>query len=220
MKVIAYVAAVAALAGSASAIIPEGDVTPYIEGGVLKTGLVSEDGLDFTPNVRVFFAELGEDVPNFTGEPGWQAEDGTFAPDGIFQFQITRALRKWNGSDFSTVEGAMRLSFGPLTPVESPFADVPVQGFDLPIDEEGGVHDHPDYELLAPAADGVYLLELTFAVPGQNLGPTAPIWILFGQNASEEVAEAAFEYASATVPAPGALGVLAAAGLIARRRRR
>ncbi len=213
-------AAVALVVSTAGAVIPEGDVAPYIDGGVLKTGLVSEDGLTFTPGVRVFFAELGADVPNFTAEPGWQGEDGTFAPDGIFTFQVNRAVRAWNGTDFSTVAGQIRLSFGPLTPVTSPFADTVVAGFDLPIDEEGGLHDHPDYELLAPAADGVYLLDLSFTVPGQNLGPTEPVWILFGQNADELTSQAAFDFAQATIPTPGVLGAIGITGLFAARRRR
>jgi hypothetical protein len=212
--------AVVSMVTLAGASIPEGDVRPYIDGGVLKTGLVSEDGLDFTPDVRVFFAELGEDVPNFTAEPGWQAEDGTFAPGGIFSFEITRAVRTWNGTDFSTVAGQIRLGYGTLTPVTSPFSDAVVPGFDLPIDEEGGLHDHPDYELLAPSADGIYLLELTFSVPSQGLGSTAPLWILFGQNADGVSAQAAFDYATATIPAPGVMFMLGGAGLVAVRRRR
>ena len=66
-----------ALPLASQAAIVEGDVQPYIEGGQIKTGLISEDETTSTPNVRVFFAELGEDVPNFTGEPGWLAPDGT-----------------------------------------------------------------------------------------------------------------------------------------------
>lgn len=211
--------AVASLAAFASATIPEGDISPYIQGGQLKTALVSEDGLTSIPDVRVFYATLGEDVPNFAAEPGWQAADGTFAPNSAFTFQINRALRKWNGTDFSTLSGTMQLSFGPLTPTVTPAFDSIVQGFNLPIDEEGGLHDHPDYQLLAPADSGIYLLDLSFSLPGQNLGPSLPLWILFGQDAGEQEAQAAFDFASATIPTPAAALLLVAAPLAVRRRR-
>lgn len=209
-----------ALPLASQAAIVEGDIQPYIEGGQIKTGLISEDETTSIPNVRVFFAELGEDVPNFTGEPGWLAPDGTLPADALFTFQINRALRVWNGSDFSTLSGTMELTYGTLPAVQSPLTDIVVNGFGLPIDDEGGLHDHPDYELLAPASDGVYLLDISFAIPGSNLLPSEPVWILFGQNVSEEVAEAAFTYAQSTIPSPSALPMLALAGLVAARRRR
>lgn len=207
-----------ALPLASQAAIVEGDVQPYIEGGQIKTGLISEDETTSTPNVRVFFAELGEDAPNFTGEPGWLAPDGTLPANSIFTFQINRALRKWNGSDFSTLSGSMELTYGTLPAVQSPLTDIVVNGFNLPIDDEGGLHDHPDYELLAPALDGVYLLDISFAIPGSNLLPSEPVWILFGQNVTEETAEAAFEYASSSIPSPSAIPMLAIAGLVASRR--
>jgi hypothetical protein len=83
------------ISSSALAVIPEGDVSPFADGGRVGTNLVSEDGLTTTANVRVFFAELGEDVPNFTQEPGWQSPDGTFAGDGLLTFQINRTSRSW-----------------------------------------------------------------------------------------------------------------------------
>ena len=218
-RVVSLVSAMV-VTSSALAIIPEGDVSPFANGGRVGTNLVSEDGLTTTANVRVFFAELGEDVPNFTQEPGWQSPDGTFAGDGLLTFQINRALRRWNGSDFSQLGGAIELAFGPLTPISTPASDMIVPGFDLPIDSEGGLHDHPDYTLAAPALDGIYLLDISFAVPSQGLAMSEPVWILFGQNAQEADAQAAYDWATANVPAPGLLGVALVAGLGAARRRR
>jgi hypothetical protein len=211
---------VLALAQPALAGIPEGDIFLYPAGASLRTGLMSEDGLTTTPNVRVFFAELGEDVPNFTAEPGWQSPDGTFSGPGTITFTINRALRKWNGFDCSTVDGSMALSFGPLGPIVSPAVDSPVPGFSLPVDDLGGLHDHPDYELLAPAGDGVYLLDLTFGTSFAALGPSEPVWILFGQNAGEADSLAAYEWAVANVPSPGWASCSAFGGLWAAGRRR
>jgi len=216
----AVVAMLAAMPAPAWAVIPEGDILPYIEGGLLKTGRVSEDGLMTFPNVRVFYADLGQDLPNFSAEPGWLALDGSLPANGTFTFQVNRAVRLWNGADFSTIQGAFSLSFGPLTPVATPAADSIVPGFNLPIDAAGGLHDHPDYQLLAPAADGIYLLDISFLIPTSNLGPTDPIWILFGQNAPEADAQAAFDYAAANVPGPGAVALIGLALIGGTRRRR
>lgn len=221
MKGLVSLAVSSVIASSALAVVPEGDISPYVSGNRVGTNLVAEDGLTTTANVRVFFAQLGEDVPNFTQEPGWQSPDGTFAGSGLLTFQINRALRRWNGADFSQIAGTMELGFGPLTPIVTPIADSIVPGFDLPIDSEGGLHDHPDYTLAAPALDGIYLLDISFAVPSQGLAMSEPVWILFGQNAQEEDAQAAYDWATANVPSPGIMLVATVAGLgvMGRRRR-
>lgn len=195
-----------------------GDIGLYIENGKLTTGLVSEDGAQFIPSTRLFVAELGEDIANITAEPGWQAEDGAFTPRSVITFQINRALRKWNALDFSEIAGAMQLTFGPLLPVVSPSTDFVVDGFPLQTDSDGGLHDHPFYELLAPAAAGVYLLDISFAAPSQNISISDPVWILFGQNVSEDELNAAYEFAAATIPAPGVIPLLFAPVFLRRRR--
>jgi hypothetical protein len=210
-----------ALAAPAFAHPEHGDIWLYPLNGQLRTGLISEDETETTPNVRVFFAEFGEDVPNFADEPGWLSPDGTWSGEGSLTFTITRALRQWNGFDFSTIaDSRIEMTFGPLGPVATPLTDTPVNGFALPIDDEGGIHDHPDYLLTGPAASGIYLLELVFAVDTDNVSPSLPVWILFGQNAEEETIDAAYDWAVANVPSPGASILLAGGALVGLRRRR
>ena len=217
-----FVAALAAgvTVPHALAYIPAGDLYLYPQGGAVRTGLLSEDGLTTTPDVRVFFAELGEDVPNFAEEPGWQSPDGTFPGAGTLTFTIGGAVRRWDGVDFFTRVGFMSLAFGPLGPIVSPASDSPVVGFALPIDASGGLHDHPDYELLAPASDGVYLLPLGFSTDYPGLAPSSPVWFLFAQNADAASSQAAYDWAAANIPAPMTIAWLAAPCLLTRRHRR
>jgi len=216
---VALVMAVGVASSSARSEVPEGDVWLGLSDQRVTTGLISEDESETTPGVRVFLAHLGEDVPDFAAEPGWLALDGTFAPGSNISFTINRALRKWNGSSFSIMDGSMNLSFGALE-ATTPATDVVVNGFALTVDLEGGMHDHPDYLLLPPASDGIYALELSFTSSTPNVLPSLPVWILFSQNASEADGQAAYDWATANIPSPGFAGMLGAAGLFGLRRRR
>jgi hypothetical protein len=200
-------AGVAFITGGAAAHgpLPHGDISPYAFGGTIRTNLISEDETTTTPGVRVFFAELGEDVPG----------------EGTLSFRFNRALKAWNGTDFVGTTARMSLSFGPLGPVTTPLTDLMVTGFGLPIDEHGGLHDHPDYLLEPGASDGIYLLDISFFSDDLGLSASEPVWILFGRNASEEDAEAAYDHAMETIPAPGvAMTLLGGAWMLGRRRRR
>jgi MYXO-CTERM domain-containing protein len=205
-----------ASAAPALAAIPEGDVFLSLEGGQLKTGLISEDGTEITPGLRVTFAEFGVDVPNITDEPGVQSLAGGLGSATSFSFDIRKAVRKWNGSDFTTLDGSVTADLGPLS-VTSPLTDVLTPGFSIALDPSGS-HEHPDWTLNAPATDGVYLVEVQWSL---NTGEVSPfMWMLWAQNTDEATNEAAYDWAVANVPTPGSAGLLALAGLVAARRRR
>lgn len=206
-----------AVVGAAHAAIPEGDVFLEVDGPNLITGLISEDGLDVVRGPRVFFAEFGTVAPNIGDEPGFQSLSGGLGSATTFRFDVTKALRKWNGTDFSTIAvESLTADLGPLN-VTSPATDTTVTGFNINVSPTGS-HDHPDWTLNAPASNGVYLLEVRFVVSsGQQ---SLPVWMLWAQNADEPTAEAAYDYAVATIPAPGAVATLGLLGVVASRRRR
>ncbi len=206
-----------AMAAPAFAVIPEGDVFLSLQSGQLSTGLISEDGTQITPGVRVFFAEFGVDAPNVTDEPGVQSLPGGLGSAASFRFDILKAVRKWNGVSFSTIAAeTLTADLGPLS-VTSPASDTFTSGFSIPLSASGS-HEHPDWTLNAPASNGVYLLEVQWSL---NTGETSPFtWMLWSQNADEATNEAAYDWALANVPTPGAAGLLAIAGLVAARRRR
>lgn len=203
---------------SAAFAHPEGDVNLTSAGGKLYTGLISEDETQVTPGVRVFFGEIGLDVPNVATEPGWLAVDGTFAAFTPISFEFMGSLKRWDGSSFvGNLAETMTLSFGPAS-ATSPLTDVMSNGFAINTDEEGGLHDHPAFALNNPASDGIYMLALRFSAPGFD--SSEPFWMLFGQNAAEADIDAAFDYAVNNVPAPsvGMLGLMTLACASRRRR--
>jgi MYXO-CTERM domain-containing protein len=217
IRSITTIIALSALAAPALATIPEGDVFLSLSGGQLSTGLITEDGSTITPGVRVFFAEFGADAPNITDEPGVQSLPAGLGSATSFRFDILKAVRKWNGVNFSTIAAeSLTADLGPLS-VTSPATDVFTPGFSIPLDATGS-HEHPDWTLNAPASNGVYLLEVQWEL---NTGQVSPFtWMIFSQNESEAVNEAAYDWAVANVPTPGVAGVLALGGLVALRRRR
>lgn len=222
MKKAILATAAAAAFGSQALAHGEGDVWVYLDAGRLATGLIREDGSITEPGVRVFGAAFGDaGIPNFSDEPGFQAPDGSFLPGSTIGFKILRALRSWNGTDFGTMPmETMTLSFGPLTAV-TPDSDVLTPGFDLTVDGAGGLHDHPDYTLNSPAGMGIYLLELEFTTDLAGVGSSMPFWIVFNQGMDETVHDEAIEWVEENlVPTPGPIGLLAAASMLALRRRR
>nr|HRJ50450.1 hypothetical protein [Phycisphaerales bacterium] len=70
--------------------------------GRICTARIDPDGGGIFNNARVFSAEFGES-PNFTNDPGMDSDPGTFAVGTAIGFNIRRALRKWDGTDFSQI---------------------------------------------------------------------------------------------------------------------
>jgi hypothetical protein len=211
-------AACAALAPHAFADIPDGDVHLTIENGRLTTGLIAEDDSYVIPGIRVFYGELGVDIPNTAADPGFKADPGAFAPGVSVGFNFTGALRVWNGTDFSTIAGStMTMSLGPAS-FTTPASDVFTPGFSVADEADGSFHHHPTFVLNAPASDGIYLLDISLTATGSD--PAAPIWMLWNQNEDADTAQAAYDFASATVPAPAGLAPLAGGLVLLARRRR
>lgn len=190
--------------------------------GRLTIGAVNEEGTETTAGVRVFGAELGEaGIPNFADEPGMQSPDGTFLLGARVQLNILRAVRSWNGVDFSSVsDSTITLDFGPATMV-SPTTDVFTSGFSLVADEEGGIHDHPSFTLNSPGLSGIYLLEMSISAPDGEYSDSLPFWIVFNNGLAEADHELAIEWVEQNlVPAPAVLPLMTAGLFGVRRRRR
>lgn len=196
---------------------PHADVEIRTANGRLVTGTLDEGAFVLE---RVFASELGEVVPNITDEPGFDAADGTLVPGTSLGFNIMDAVRVWNGSDFDTIsDSTMTLSFLTLEATSSTTPGEVVTGFNFLVDANGGMHDHPAFILNSPATDGVYLLELQFT--GGGFADSDSFWIVFNQNSDEAIHDVAIDYVREfIVPAPGAAGALALAGVAFARRRR
>lgn len=209
---------VCVVASNALCQLPEGDIHLTVENGRLVTGRISEDGLTVTPNVRVFITELGLDIPNTADDPGLRADAGAFAPGTALGLNLNRAVRMWNGVDFSTIAPSTITTNFATVSVTSPATDLFTPGFSIPVDPDGSFHHHPTRVLNAPASDGIYLLDLNLTATG--LADAQPVWTLYNQNMPDDVAQAAYDYAASTIPSPGGAALLGGGLLGAARRRR
>lgn len=190
--------------------------------GNLTTGSITEDLDPIDESWRVFGAEFGEaGVPFFADEPGFQALDGTFDPFYTFRINIDGPVQVWNGAGFADTPERMSLGFGPSNVTSG---DGPVEGFTFDAESLGGFHDHFDLTIDGPGVDpgdGVYLLPLSIADESGGFGATETFWFVMNLNMDEAAHDAAIDYVQENfVPAPGALAVLLAGGLVGRRRRR
>ncbi|MBL8757242.1 MAG: hypothetical protein JNK35_02290 [Phycisphaerae bacterium] len=172
----------------------EGDIGLGLSGGRIVTGVFSQAG--FVPGRRVFGAEFGALVPNFTDDPGFDSLSGTFPAGSSIGFSIRAGLRAWDGQAFAgpIPESRISVDFSGLGPVLSPLDDAPVPGFALPVSSSGQWHRHLQFTLAAPAADGVYLLELTLEGSAPEVGASRPFWLVFNQNRPEEEHDAAIDW--------------------------
>ena len=222
-KSLMFLSCTAAAFASAPAAMAQhgGDVGLALIGDRITTG--AYDLGVFSPGQRVFGAEFGELFPDFTDEPGFDSLPGTFPVPSAITFNIRSALRLWEGDHFGTIIPAERLQigFGPITPVLTPLTDVLTPGFGIAVGSNGEWHRHLEYTLQSPAAEGIYLLEMSLVGNHSSMGESLPFWIVFNQNMPETEHDEAIEWANNNlVPAPGAGGVLLAAGALLSRRRR
>ena len=182
MKMFIVLATVWFVATLATAQPHRGDILLSLDGAnKIKTGAIRLDGtLDI--NVRVFSTTLGIVAPNFTSNPGFDSQPGTFPVGTRNGFHIRKALRAWDGSAFSPAPPfTMNIAFATLS-VDSPITDFLVPGFDLSVGSNGQWHKHLSYTLAHPASDGLYLLELELYSTSASITMSDPYWMIFNQN--------------------------------------
>ncbi len=166
----------------------EGDIVITGEHGVIETGYADSGSPVY--GRRVFDTTFGK-LPNWTNDPGFDSVVGAFAPAAALGFDIQGPVLVWDGAAFEDVaESQILITKGPL------FATTPLDG-GLPgfvfgqASTTGKFHHHMGYELLDPASDGVYLLELTLWEETGAIEESAPFFLIFGQNAEpDELADA------------------------------
>jgi hypothetical protein len=213
MRSFAIVSTVLALASAATPDLVHADIWVTQIGGRLVTGGWDHGtGTVVNPSQRVFEGELGAD-PSFPfsgDEPGI----GSDLVGVTLTMKLSPTLGAWNGAAFVFSTSALTASYGgqsASTGSGGSFNFVVTSGLDL----------HPEFTLSGPGttdpANGIYLATFEFASSG--LVTSEALWVVFNLGMSEEAHEAAVAWVEANlVPAPGALALLGAAGLMRRRR--
>lgn len=178
-----------------------GDVLLEVIDGRIVTGLLGgESNPIVVHDQRAFGSEFGEILPNFTDEPGFDSEPGTFDPASSIGFNVLEGLKSWNGSAWVDA-GAVTLEIAYATESVTVGSD-PVAGFAMPVSPNGEWHRHFDFTLNAPAADGLYLLTWELHSTDPSVGASRPFYIVFNQNGDEAQHAAAIEWV-ATNLVPG-----------------
>lgn len=171
-----------------------GDVGIEVDNNTIITGLEDPNGT-FAP-FRVFGSEFGEGgIFNFTDEPGFDGEAGTFTPGTQTGFNILAPLFVWNGNGFEPTGGeTLTINFSSLVrTTDSGF----VAGFGLTVPANGSWHRHLGFTLNADGQGvrdpGIYLLELELWNNG-GLTNSEPFWIVFNFQEDDAVHDAAIDW--------------------------
>lgn len=183
MKIRIASTAVLLTGAAAAAQTHMGDIIITGERGVIETGYADAG----TPvyGRRVFDTEFGK-LPNWTNEPGFDSPTDAFVPRAALGFDVLSPVLEWDGTAFADVaESRILITKGPLS-VTTPL-DGSLPGFVFgQASTTGKFHHHLAYEMLDPAGDGVYLLELVLWQEGGAVEESAPFFLVFGQNANPD----------------------------------
>jgi hypothetical protein len=194
---------------------PHLDLWVTASNGALVTGGWDHlTGAVVNASQRVFEAEFGIDpaFPFSTDEPGI----GSDLVGVTLTMNLASGLGLWNGSGFDTSTATLLASYGgqnATTTTGGSFSFLVTAGLDL----------HPEYTVSgaggADPANGIYLA--AFTLSGAGYATSETFWAVFNLGMAEADHAAAAGWVEANlVPAPGAVAVLALAGLASRRRRR
>ncbi len=183
------------------------------DGRLRTAGWDHATGQIIDPVQRVFEGELGLDpmFPFSGDEPGI----GSSLVGSTLSLNLLGGLGAWNGDGFTSSTSGIMVSYGGqdvFSTAGGSLSFVVTQDLDL----------HPGYTLFGgngtDPANGIYLAAFTFGSAGMATSET--FWVVFNLGMSEADHEAAVDWANANlVPAPGALAILAFAGLTSARSR-
>jgi hypothetical protein len=176
------------LGGATASAIHLGDLAVGLNNGRLATGVFLVNGDNAIPllSERVFICTLGK-FPGFNDDPGMDSLEGTFAASQAIGYSMRGSLRKWTGSGLTTaIDERLQTRFGTAATIRlSSTDDTAVLGTSRTASGVGVWHHHIGYTLLAPASDGVYVLEFELWAPGGSPATSKQYWFVFNQNSDD-----------------------------------
>lgn len=217
------------------------DISPGVDNGQLVTGGYDDADQSFTPGVRVFGYDFGEEIldPYFAEDPGIHSlpasSGGSFPANSSLSFDIQADLLYWTGSGFGAVPSgeSLQLEKGSFGVNVGSGETLPKTGLLIgSSDPTGVIHEHLDSFLFgsdgnAVAGDGiepaigVYLLEITLKTDAVGILDSDSIWIVYNNGMDEADHDLAIEWVEQNlVPEPASACLLLAGGTLFLRRRR
>jgi len=177
------------------------------------TGAQDFDQGGVVEDVRVYCRDFGEaGQPQFTDDPGFSSPDGALPANILVGFDLVDALRVWNPAeqnfDAVALETISVNKFAAVaTTPASPGGFTPGFWF-ASTSSSGGMHEHINYFLNAPAGNGIFLLTLALRTDHPTIEDPEPIFIIFSHNAPDAEAqlEAARAYMENLLAPPGCPG--------------
>jgi hypothetical protein len=224
----------------APAAVADFDVSPGAAAGRVTTNAYEDATQTFVPDVRVFhyaFDDPGN--PFFTQDPGFHPLAGSGLPTGTtLTASVNAPLTYWGGAGavaFGALPQGETLRLQKGTPSLTVGASAPAGALTIStVDASGEFDEHLESTLIGSGGDptpGLYLTSIVLHGSTAGAGDSLPLYLIYN-NGLDDAAETAAVLAVrdafapgsnlAGVPEPGglAIGMLAGAGLLARRRRR
>lgn len=206
----ASIAATLAMAAIASAQFHAGDIGLLVHEERIETGEFDPSSGELAP-IRVFGGTFGDSgFPGFTANPGFDAPAGTFVSGTRVGFDAVAGLRRFTGEGLEIAGDAqLRVSFLTLSRT---IGAVPVAGFDLAVQSNGGFHRHLNFTLegvgepLPPP--GVYVVEFELYATDAAVERSEPFFIALDFEAGEAARQQAIDWIVANLlvpPCPGDL---------------
>ncbi|MBM4111703.1 MAG: hypothetical protein FJ254_10210 [Phycisphaerae bacterium] len=190
------------------------DIWVTSSNGALTTGGWDHSTGEITsPFLRVFKADMGADpsFPFSIVEPGI----GSDLIGSSLTFRMLQGLGAWNGNGFSTANEGLLVGYG-----GSSFDSITGGSFGFTVTP--GIDLHAEFTLFGAndtdPANGIYLSSFVFESEG--LQSSEVFYIVWNLGMSEADHDAAIDWVSSSVPAPGALALGGLLGLGGRRSRR
>jgi hypothetical protein len=170
------------------------DFVPAVQDGKIVVGSVDPDTGDVVYPSPIMSAILGsEGFPNFTNNPGFNAELGALIPGMTIGFSILRAPRVWDdvAMDFETIASEQITVRASAQNFVAPSTDTRVDGIvfgQASSTPAASFHHHLQYLLnngIPPMVEGVWLLELELWSGNSGVEASDPLYVVFGQGAGE-----------------------------------
>ena len=197
-----------ALIGASCALVQasglhDADYILALQDNQIIAGVVDPDTGDVIYPSRIKSALMGaEGFPNFTNDPGFNAELGQLNPGMFIGFSILRAPRVWDevAMDFETIATEQITVRAAAQNIDAPSTDMRVDGIvfgQASNTPSATFHHHMQYLLnggLPPIVEGVWLLELELWTESPGIAPSDPLFLVFAQGSGEDQLDDAIAY--------------------------